>query len=197
MTSTKKMHVKLLFAAAALMTGCAPAPPPQPEPTPVEGSTTVYLVRHAEKDLSDPKAVDPAISTAGQERAKALATRLGASGIKAIFTSQFRRTIETADPLAVAIGVTPEIVRAGWTTDADSAKAAVFRHKGEKVLFVSHSKTIPSIIEALGGPKLADICESQYSNLFIMYLPPSGKSQLIRQNYGKGDPPPEPGCSSM
>ena len=197
MTSTNKMHVKLLFAAVALITGCAVTPPPQPEPTPVEGSTTVYLVRHAEKDMSEPNAVDPAISTTGQERAKALAARLGATGIKAIFTSQFRRTIETADPLAVAIGVTPEIVRAGWTTDADSAKAAVFRHKGEKVLFVSHSKTIPSIIEALGGPKLADICESQYSNLFIMYLPPSGKSQLIRQNYGRGDPPPEPGCSSM
>jgi len=191
------MHVKLLLATAALITGCATAQPPQPEPVQVEGSTLVYLVRHAEKDMSDPKAVDPAISTAGQERAKALAARLGGTGIKAIFTTQFRRTIETADPLAAAIGVTPEIVRAGWTTDADSAKAAVFRHKGEKVLFVGHSKTIPGIIEALGGPKLADICESQYSNLFIMYLPPSGKARLVRQNYGRGDPPLEPGCSSM
>ena len=191
------MQVNLLFAAAALITGCATAQPPQPEPTPVEGSTIVYLVRHAEKDMSDPKAVDPAISLKGQERARALAARLGDAGIKAIFTSQFRRTVETADPLAIAIGVTPEIVRAGWTTDADSAKAAVFRHKGEKVLIVGHSKTIPGIIEALGGPRLADICESQYSNLFIMYLPPSGKAQLVKQNYGRGDPPPEPGCSSM
>jgi phosphohistidine phosphatase SixA len=196
MTSTKKMDVKLLFASVALIAGCSAAQP-EPEPTPVPGSTTVYLVRHAEKDMSDPRAVDPAISSAGQERAKALAARLGDAGIKAIFTSQFRRTMETADPLATAIGVTPEIVRAGWTTDADSAKAAVFRHKGEKVLFVSHSKTIPTIIEALGGPKLADICESQYSNLFIMYLPPTGKPKLIKQNYGRGDPPLEPGCSSM
>ncbi len=197
MTSTKKMHVKLLFAAAAIITGCATAPPPQPEPTPVEGSTTVYVVRHAEKDLRDPKAVDPAISSAGHERAKALAARLGAVGVTAIVTSQFLRTQETADPLAAAIGVTPEIVRAGWTTDGDSIKAAVFRHRGKKVLIVGHSKTIPTIIEALGGPRLADICESQYSNLFIMYLPPSGKPQLVKQNYGRGDPPLEPGCSSM
>lgn len=197
MTSTKKMNVKLLFATFALITGCATAGPPQPEPIPVEGSTTVYLVRHAEKDLrADPNAVDPAISSAGQERAEALAARLGSAGIKAIITSQFRRTMETADPLAIAIGVTPEVVRAGWKTDADSARAVVSRHKGEKVLIVGHSKTLPVIIEALGGPRIADICENQYSNLFIMYLPPSGKPRFVKQHYGRGDPPLEPGCST-
>jgi len=196
MTSTKKMHVKLLFAAFALTVGCATAQP-EPEPTPVPGSTTVYLVRHAEKEVGRANDPDPAISAAGQERAKALATRLGPAGIKAIVITQYRRTEETAAPLASAIGVTPEVVSAGRKGDADSAVAAVMRHRGENVLIVGHSKTLADIIEALGGPSLAHLCENQYSTLYVMYLPPTGKPRLVTQHYGRGDPPIEPGCSSM
>lgn len=188
------MHVKLLFAAFSLITGCAPAPV-VPEPTPEPGSTTVYLVRHAEK--ANLREVDPSISEEGQARAKALASRLGAAGVAAILTTQFRRTQETAEPLATTLGVTPEIVHAGRVGDTDSTLAAVLRHRGKKVLVVGHSKTIPPLIQALGGPKLPDICESQYSNLFIVYLPPSGSSQMVRQTYGKADPPLGAGCSSL
>lgn len=190
------MHVKLLFAAFALIIGCAPAPV-LPEPTPEPGSTTVYLVRHAEKEIVNPKELDAPISATGQARAKVLVSRLGTAGVAAIVTSQFRRTQETAAPLAAAIGVTPEVINAGKVGDTDSAVAAVFRHRGKKVLIVGHSKTIPLIIEALGGPRLPDICESQYSDLFIVYLPPSGAPQLVRQKYGRGDPPVEPACASM
>lgn len=196
MTSTKQMHVKLLFAAFALIIGCATAQP-VPEPTPVPGSTTVYLVRHAEKAITSSKDDDPPISSAGHERAKALATRLGSAGVTAIVTTQFRRTQETAELLASTIGVTPEIVSAGRKGDADSAVAAIFRHRGKKVLVVGHSKTLNLIIEALGGPRLADLCESQYSTLYVMHLPPTGESKLVTQHYGRGDPPIEPGCSSM
>lgn len=189
------MHAKLLlFASFALIIGCAPAPA-VPEPTPVSGSTTVYLVRHAEK--TDSRELDPSISARGQERAKALATRLGAAGLTAIVTTQFKRTQETAEPLAAAIGVTPEVINAGRAGDTDSAVAAVFRRRGEKVLIVGHSLTIPGIIEALGGPKLSNICENQYSDLFIVFLPPSGASQLVRQHYGRRDPPLDRDCSAI
>lgn len=190
------MHVKLLFAAFALIIGCTPAPP-TPEPTPVPGSTTVYLVRHAEKVPSIPGEIDPSISAAGKVRAKALAARLGTAGVTAIVTTQFRRTHETAEPLAIAIGVIPEVITAGRPGDADSTAAFVFRRRGEKVLIVGHSLTIPGIIGALGGPKLANLCESQYSDLFIMFLPPSGPAQLVRQHYGRGDPPQERECSAI
>lgn len=190
------MHVKLLFAAFALSVGCATAQP-EPDPTPVPGSTTVYLVRHAEKEVGHGNDPDPAISAAGHVRAKALATRLDSAGIKAIVVTQFRRTEETAAPLASAIGVTPEVVSAGRKGDADSAVAAVMRHRGENVLIVGHSKTLADIIQALGGPKLAHLCETQYSTLYVMQLPPTGKPKLVTQHYGRGDPPIELGCSSM
>jgi broad specificity phosphatase PhoE len=197
MTFTRKMQLKASFAALAVIIGCGTPVPPVTEPTPVPGSTTVYLVRHAEKERVNPRDDDPSISSAGQQRAKALASRLGAAGVTAIVTTQFKRTQETAEPLAVAMRIAPEIVRAGRVGDTDSAVAAIYRHRGEKVLVVGHSKTLSPIIAALGGPTLAHICETQYSNLYIMYLPPTGKPQLVEDHYGSGDPPREPGCSSQ
>lgn len=190
----REFYFKLPVAALALLAGCA-LNQSKPEPVPVPGTTIVYLVRHGEKVLANPGDPDPDISLLGKTRAQALATRLAASGVTAIIATQYKRTQETAQPLAQQIGVTPEIVHAGNIGDTDSAALAVMRHRGNKVLVVGHSNTIAPIIAALGGPKLPNICDNQYSNLFILYIPPSGgEVQLVRQHYGNGDPPPDSDC---
>ena len=48
--------------------------------TDAPGITTIYIVRHAEKDVSDPKNQDPELSVEGRERAEALANKL--KGVK-------------------------------------------------------------------------------------------------------------------
>lgn len=184
----------LPVAALSLLAGCA-MQQTKPEPVPVPGTTIVYLVRHAEKAIANPSDPDPDISLIGRTRAQALATRLAASGIEAIIVTQFRRTQQTAQPLAEQIGVTPEILHAGNVGDTDSTALAVLRHRGRKVLVVGHSNTIAPIIEALGGPKMPNICDNQYSNLYVLYIPPAGETQLIRQHFGNGDPPPNSNCS--
>jgi phosphohistidine phosphatase SixA len=184
----------LPVAALALLAGCA-MQQTKPEPVPVPGTTVVYLVRHAEKAITNSSDPDPDISLRGRARADALATRLATAGVEAIIVTQFRRTQQTADPLAKQIGVTPEILHAGNVGDTDSTAAAVLRHRGSKVLVVGHSLTLPSIIEALGGPKIPNLCENQYSDLYVLYIPPSGKSQLIRQHFGNGDPPLNASCT--
>jgi broad specificity phosphatase PhoE len=196
MTKRKNLlefYFKLPVAALALLAGCA-MHQTKPEPVPVPGTTVVYLVRHGEKVLANPSDPDPDISLLGRNRAQALATRLGASGITAIITTQFKRTQQTAKPLADQIGVTPEIVHAGNIGDTDSAAIAVMRHRGGKVLVVGHTNTIAPIIAALGGPKLPNICDNQYSNLFVLYIQPDAQTQLIKQHYGNGDPPPDSEC---
>jgi hypothetical protein len=90
--------------------------------------------------------------------------------------------------------VTPEIIHAGNIGDTDSAAIAVMRHRGGKVLVVGHSNTIAPIIAALGGPRLPNICDNQYSNLFVLYIQPDAQTQLIKQHYGNGDPPPDSEC---
>src|SRR5437867_12355274 len=79
----------------------------------------VVIVRHAENAANGGN--DPDLSSAGRARAEALARILKDSGITAIFTSEFKRTQETAAPTATLIHVTPTVV-AAMDTDALVAK---------------------------------------------------------------------------
>src|SRR6266550_8197086 len=191
---------KLAVAALAVVAGCVTAQVPSSSqstaqtssPAPagdsIAGATTVYLVRHGEKTTFAPRDPDPDISDQGKRRADALAKRLKDSGVTTIIVSQFKRTGQTAEPLAKALGVTPEMITAGLAGGADSVAAAVMRHHGEKILVVGHTNTIPLIIAALGGPQLPHLCDAEYSNLFVMNIAPNRNPTLIRLHYGLGDP---------
>ncbi len=190
----REFYLKTSVVALAIVSACATAQKPAVDPT-TPGITTVYLVRHAEKSTMVPTDPDPDITSMGQRRAEALASRLGTAGVTAIITSQFKRTQETAQPLAAALRIEPEMIPAGSKSSSDSVAAAVLRHRGGKVLIVGHSNTIAGIIKALGGPLLPNLCDSEYSNLFVMYIPASGHQvELTRQHYGARDPAPDEAC---
>src|SRR6185503_9267432 len=65
---------------------------------------TVFLIRHAEREQEPMQ--DPPLSKDGVARSQALARLLGNAGIKAILTSQYTRTKQTAEPLATKLGLT-------------------------------------------------------------------------------------------
>src|SRR3990172_10886646 len=93
--------------AAILMAGAvAGAVGPAGSPTLAQGAgpVTVFVVRHAEKG---PESPDPALTPAGQERARALARVLADASVLAVFVTEFKRTQETAEPLAAALGGGP------------------------------------------------------------------------------------------
>lgn len=69
--------------------------------------TTVDLVRHAHADWTPDE--DRPLSARGRVDATALARALGAPPIDAIYSSPFRRAVETIEPLAWACGVQPVI----------------------------------------------------------------------------------------
>jgi len=151
-------------------------------------TTVVILVRHAEKGTAP--ASDPPLTEAGVARAKALAAALANAGVQAVITTELTRTRETARPLAEARGLQLETVHtAAVDAHAKAVADAVRAHAGQTVLVVGHSNTIPAIIAALGGPKLPDICDSQYSNLFVLVLGQAGKkADLIVSSYGAPSP---------
>src|SRR5207245_849732 len=76
----------------------------------VSARPVVVFVRHAEKAANGGN--DPDLSSAGHARAEALARILKDSGITAIFTSEFKRTQETAAPTATSAHVRPTVVAA-------------------------------------------------------------------------------------
>jgi broad specificity phosphatase PhoE len=154
---------------------------------------TVILVRHAEK--ANATEADPVLSEAGTQRAKDLGIALADAGIGSVITTHLQRTKLTAAEVLAATKLTPIVVNAGGRTHAADVAAAVkARPAGEIVLVVGHSNTVNAIIGELGGPKMGNICDSQYSNLFIMQMT-TPTPKLIRANFGKADPA-DPACAN-
>ena len=161
------------------------------------GDRLVILVRHTEKE-SEPRN-DPPLTANGQARAQALADAVAAAGIDAIVVTPFRRTRDTAVPVAQARGLTPIEVPVGRDVAAhvaavaDSVRA---RPSGASVLVVGHSNTIPAIVTALGGPRLPDLCDNQYAVLYVLSVPADGPARLVTASYGAPDPT-DLGCPTM
>ncbi|MEO8193627.1 MAG: histidine phosphatase family protein [Gemmatimonadales bacterium] len=187
-----------LSLIAMSVLACAPATVAEPPIVPSDrGETTVYLVRHAEKATDDP--ADPDLSERGYVRADSLATQLREAGINVIITTQLRRTILTAAPLARRRHITPEIIPVGSSTQAhiDSVVAAVRRHRGATILVVGHSNTIGPIAERLGGERIGSLCDNEYSNLIILNMPRSKPTRMLLETYGPPDPPSDGSCRPL
>ncbi len=135
----------------------------------------VVIVRHAEKAANG--GTDPDLSSAGRARADALARILKDSGITAIFTSEFKRTQETAAPIATSIGVAPTVVPAKDT----AGLVAKLHQLNGNALIVGHGDTIPNVIKALGINSPINIPDEDYSELLIVTL--GDKPQLFRLHY--------------
>src|SRR6266536_5508626 len=138
----------------------------------VSAQPVIVIVRHAEKAANGGN--DPDLSSAGRARANELARILKDSGITAIFTSEFKRTQETAAPTATATHVTPTVVAAKDT----AALVARLHQLNDNALGVGHGDTSPNIIKALGINIPIDIPDPDYSELLIVIL--GDKPQLFR-----------------
>jgi broad specificity phosphatase PhoE len=147
--------------------------------------TTVILVRHAEKRIVPPENKDPDISAAGQARAKELARMFGDAGITAIYATQYKRTQQSAKPLADKLGIEVKTFDAKKTPDL--IKEIHARNMGQVIFIVGHNNTVPEIIAALGGPQLPTIPEPEFDNLYILTVTGNG-AKLLKMKYGSSLP---------
>lgn len=151
-----------------------------------QATTTVIFVRHAEK-LTAP-ADDPALSPAGQRRVAELTRQLVdadvVAGIDAVYATPFRRTEETARPVAEALGLPLNSYDAA---DTEVIMEQIVReHKGKIILVVGHSNTVPALIGNMGASKkVPEIAENEYDNIYIVSIPWFGKTKTIRLRYGE------------
>lgn len=151
-----------------------------------QATTTVIFVRHAEK-MTTP-ADDPGLSPAGLRRAAELRRQLVdadvIAGIDAVYSTPFRRTEETARPVAEALNLPLNSYDAA---DTEAIMENVVReHKGKIILVVGHSNTIPTLIGNMGASKsVPDIAENEYDNIYIVSIPWFGKTKTLRLRYGE------------
>ena len=181
------MKTMILIALALSLAVFSPAAVAQEEFKPI----TVFLIRHAERE--DEPRQDPPLKREGVARSQELARLLSGAGIKAIFTSQFTRTKQTAEPLATKLGLTvtsftlksnpsnPRLIAAESTQEVTGK---ILERSGESVLVIGHSNSIPDVIKMLGGDTVPTIDERKFDDLFIVTVYAKGKAKVVQLKYG-------------
>jgi phosphohistidine phosphatase SixA len=123
------------------------------------------LVRHAEKAASGGD--DPALSDAGEGRARRLADMLRASGVSHLFASEFLRTKATLAPLSVALQ--RSIVSVPARDQGALLSALESLPRGSLAVVAGHSNTVPALVEKLAqGRAKRTIDDSEYDKLFVV-----------------------------
>ncbi len=180
------MLSRRVFALALLAAACAPASPTTPaapadESAAPAASSTLYLVRHAEKEIR-PEDPNPPLTAAGQARAAGLVHALEGAPLDAVLSTPLTRTRDTVAPVARARGLEIEELPAG---DLEAWVARLQSPPGQRVLVAGHSNTLPAIMEGLGVSKIS-IADGDYGELFVITL--TGElATLERRRFGDAE----------
>lgn len=145
-------------------------------------ASTVILVRHAEKASAAP---DAPLSPAGQQRAECLAQVVKEAGIKRIYVSDVKRTQQTAEPAAKALGIKPVVVPA---KDVNTLVRDVFYGTGGNALVIGHSDTVPMVIERAQAGKVPPIGENEYDGLYVLTVLEGGSTPVLKLHYCAASP---------
>jgi broad specificity phosphatase PhoE len=135
--------------------------------------TTYYLIRHAEKDRSDPENQDPELNQRGLGRAMHWAEIFEDVPLDAIYSTDYARTTMTAAPSAVKKDITVVYY------DPDMLEMETFKAEnlGKNVLIVGHSNTTPEMVNRLiGEDRYPGMEDTDNGSLFIVTLTGSESS---------------------
>jgi broad specificity phosphatase PhoE len=128
----------------------------------------IYLVRHGEKAA---EGKDPELTPQGRQRAQNIATMLAKTQVAHVFSTDTRRTRQTAEPLAQQSGLQVQLYNPG----APQALVARVKTLSGAVLVVGHSNTLPELVRLFGGQPGADIADNEFDRLYQL-IPGAGGS---------------------
>ena len=152
-----------------------------------QATTTIIFVKHADTQISLEENSDPSLSILGIERSILLANVLQdidvIASVDEIYVDETVRTIQTAEPLASRLDISP-ISRNPYEVD-DFMREILSQHKGKIILVVTHSDIISDLIVELHGSKNIPIIErDEFDNIYIVTIPWFGKVKTLRLHYG-------------
>ena len=146
--------------------------------------TVIYIVRHAEKETADSTNNNPDLSAEGKERAAALNEFLKKEKIAAVFSTGYKRTMQTASPVAQRNGIPVKT----YDHRDSRALAEVVRseYTNQKVLIAGHSNTILDLVKAFGPtPPFEKLNDDDYDLIFTVTIDKNGETSLKTQRFGK------------
>jgi len=131
------------------------------------GITTFYLIRHAEKDRSNPEDADPELNQKGLGRAMHWAEILKDANIDAIYATDFARTAMTAAPASVKYNIDLQYYDPR-TLDLEQFKTD---NLNKNVLVVGHSNTTSEMLNLLvGADTYQALDDRENGTLFIVKI---------------------------
>ena len=147
---------------------------------PENDCSTFYLIRHAEKVRTNKSDRDPKLNEKGVLRALNWKEYFLDKDITKIYSTNYKRTLETVKPFQEAIGLATIL----YSPSSIDYKDFISSNKGEVVLVVGHSNTIPNFVnELINDQVYAQIDDLNNSNLYIVNLCDSSVShRLIKVN---------------
>tara|TARA_R110002073_G_scaffold72537_1_gene177187 strand:- start:163848 stop:164351 length:504 start_codon:yes stop_codon:yes gene_type:complete len=129
--------------------------------------STYYLIRHAEKDRSDATVKNPELSKKGQKRAVKWSEILNKFGINEVYSTDYKRTLNTVKPTAKANKIT---VKTYHPFKLDYEQFLVDT-KGKNVLIAGHSNTTASFANKLIGKEVyPEMSDDNNANLYIVTI---------------------------
>ena len=137
---------------------------------------TIYLVRHAEKDLTSNNGGDPPLTECGEQRSKHLSNFLNDVPLKAVYSTEYTRTKNTALPTAKSKGL-ETIEYSAQDLETFSKKLI---QQSQDVLVVGHSNTTGVLAGLLIGEALPDIDLDTYNRIYqVVIHKKSGRLHLL------------------
>jgi len=142
--------------------------------------TTYYFIRHAEKDRSDIYNRNPHLNEAGKKRAIKWSEILGHISFDEVYSTDYNRTKETAQPTATKNNLEVKL----YDHKSLNAQNFIYNTKRKTVLIVGHSNTTPQFVNTIiGYKKYKDIDDSNNGNLYIVtFINAKKTDQLLTIN---------------
>lgn len=132
-----------------------------------DSATVFYFIRHAEKQSVNKNDRNPDLTEEGHERAKSWATIFKFNHLDAVYSTNYKRTMHTAEPIAASKEL--PITKLNYPNIPYDSLLNVY--KGKSVLFVGHSNTSPEMANHfLGEKRFEQMNEKDYGSLFIVTL---------------------------
>lgn len=130
---------------------------------------TIILVRHVEKDISvtaDKR--DPEVTAEGRARALRLASAVKKFKPDEVFSTDFKRTRQTVEPVAAKRKKSIQIYDA---SNAGELVSKIMAGKQDTFLIVGHSNTIPRLANLIAKKEVfRDLLETEYGVIWIIRM---------------------------
>lgn len=159
------MH-RLLLILVALAGALAGSTALAADPDPAR-----YVMRHLNTPAGER---DPDLTPEGKAAAEALVGWFEGKPLTAIYVSDYKRTRQTAAPLAAARGLA---VRTYDPADTPALIAALEAEPGP-LLVVGHSNTVPDIVEQLGGTRPGPLVHEDFGDVWTIVSGNTARDRL-------------------